>query len=419
MRLRRPIFVVGGAHTPYIGKGHPNFISKRHVDFGKRENPSIEDHIKDVIAGALESTGADPKLIERGYIGNFLGELFSKQGLLGGAMAASHQDLCGKPFIRTEAACASGAAAVTSCIDSIMAGLDITLAVGAEVECNVRGSDGAEYMARACDYRSERSLDEFVFPFLFAQRTKSYKEAFGADDDDLGRVIVKAYENANLNPYAQMHDQKMSLEDTRVSETNRYFLEEPELKSHIRLNDCTHFSDGASAIILASEDGLEKLGLKKWQCTEIESYGAATAAINAKVDPTRLSTVKQAASIAYAAAKRKPEQIQVAEVHDCFSITELQMYEALGFADDGKGYTLVRQGDTKRDGRIPVNTGGGLLAFGHPVGATGVKQVFEIYRQMKGLCGDYQLQHQPDFGLSANMGGNDRMGIIMLHKNHY
>ena len=419
MKFRRPVFIVGGAHTPYIGKGHPNFISKRHPDFGKRENPSVEDHIKEVILGVLDSTGVDPKLIDRGYIGNFLGELFSKQGLLGGAVAAAHPDLAGKPFVRTEAACASGAAAVTSCIDSIMAGLDVTLAIGAEVECNVRGADGAEYMARACDYRRERGLDEYVFPYLFAQRGKAYKEAFGAEDDDLGRVLVKAYENANLNPYAQMHHTKMTLEDTRVSEDNRYFLDDEDLKPHIRLNDCTHFTDGASAIILASEEGLEKLGIKKWQCTEIESYGAATNPIDEDADPTKLVTVQAAANIAYAEAKRRPEEIHVAEVHDCFSITELQMYEALGFSEPGKGYTLVRGGETSRDGRIPVNTGGGLLAFGHPVGASGVKQLYEIFRQMKGLCGEYQLQRQPDIGLSANMGGNDRMGIVMIHKNHY
>ena len=419
MKFRKPVYVIGGAHTPYIGKGHPDFISKRHPDFGKRENPSIEDHIRDVVLGALESTGVNPKHIERGYIGNFLGELFSKQGLLGASVAAAHESLAGKPFVRVEAACASGAAAVSSCIDSIMAGCDVTLAVGAEVECNVKGSEGAEFMARACDYRRERELDEFVFPYLFAQRGKAYKESFGAEADDLGRVVVKAYENANRNAYAQMHQTKMSLEDTRVSEANRYFLDKPELHEHIRLNDCTHFSDGASAVILASDEGLEKLGLKKWQCVEIESYGAATAAIDGAADPSRLKTVREAADVAYENADRDPKDIQVAEVHDCFSITELQMYEALGFAESGKGYTLIREGETNLTGRIPVNTGGGLLAFGHPVGASGVKQIYEIFRQMKGLCGDYQLERQPDFGLSANMGGNDRMGIVMIHKNHY
>ena len=113
---------------------------------------------------------------------------------------------------------------------------------------------------------------------------------------------------------------------------------------------------------------------------------------------------------------RHPASIGVAEVHDCFSIAEVQMYEALGFAAPGKGLELVRDGSVMRQGRLPVNTGGGLMAFGHPVGATGVKQAVEIHRQMRGLAGDYQMPKPPTVGIAANMGGDDRTAVVTIYR---
>lgn len=416
MKLHRNVYIVGGAHTPFIGKGHPDFIWKHHPEFGQRDNPTIEQYITTVVRSALSATGVAAEAIERGYLGNFLGELFSKQGLLGASIVSADPALDGKPFFRTEAACASGAVAVTSCVDSIQAGCDVTLAVGAEVECTVGGKEGAEYMARACHYAAERALDEYIFPYLFAVRAKAYKAEFGGTDDDIAEVVLKAYANANLNPNAHMRATKLTKQDID-SDRNRFFLQDPELHEHIRLYDCTHFSDGASAIIIASEDGLAKLGIDKSTCTQIAGYGVATTALDGEKDPTRLRTVKKAATEAFANANLSPADLDVAEVHDCFAINELQMYEALGLADAGGALALIREGHTQRDGRIPVNTGGGLIGFGHPVGATGVKQIFEIYRQMKGQCGDYQLAIQPAVGASANMGGDDRTGVVVVQKN--
>ena len=131
-------------------------------------------------------------------------------------------------------------------------------------------------------------------------------------------------------------------------------------------------------------------------------------------DPTRLETTAAAASQAFAEADLRPSDMDVAEVHDCFSLTELLMTEALGFADRGQGASLATSGATRRDGSIPVNTGGGLIAFGHPVGATGIKQVLEIARQMQGLCGDYQMSAPPSKGVAANMGGDDRTAVVTV-----
>ena len=417
MRPHRRVFVVGGAHTPYLGKAHPDFISRRHPDFPRVRNPTLEEHLHRAIREALAVSGVEPGQVEKGYVSNFLGECFSRQGHLGAMAAAAHPDLEGRPFARIEAACASGAAAIAASMDAMQAGYDVLLVAGAEVETNVRGRDGVEYMARAAHYEKERGLSAYTFPHLFGRRSWAYKEKFGHTDEATGRVVVKAHRNAGKNPLALMQDHPVTLEiAASVNEHNHEFLEDDRYRERLRILDCTNFTDGASALVLATEAGLEKLGIPLDRCTEILSYGHSVRALGAETDPTQLSNVAAAAQRAYADADLRPGDVEVAEVHDCFSITELQMYEALGFCGPGEAPGLLADGVVDIEGRLPVNTGGGLLGFGHPIGATGVKQVVEIWRQMKGRCGDYQLARAPSVGITANLGGDDRTGIVMLHR---
>jgi len=418
MKLQKKVYVVGGAHTKFIGKHHPDYIWKKHPDFGKRDNPTLEDYIQQAVSGALESTGVAAKDIDKAYIGNFVGELFSNQGHLGAMVARVHPDLEGKPIGRTEAACASGGIAVTACVDALQAGYDVVLATGAEVQTTVSAREGADYLARASHYASERAIDEFTFPCLFARRSKAYKEAFGVTEEDIAHVVVKAYDNGGKNPYAHMQTVKVNLEQAaNASPSNPQFLTNEDYREHLKITDCSQVSDGGSAIILATEAGLARLGIDKSQCVELVAYAHTTSALGRVEDLTSLSNTALAAKQAYAEAGITPDAVQVAEVHDCFAVTEVMMYEALGFADRGKGGELARSGATRIEGKIPVNTGGGLLAFGHPVGATGVKQVLEIFRQMKGQCGDYQIPTPPTVGLTANMGGDDRTTVVMVFKN--
>ncbi|MFU8804549.1 MAG: thiolase C-terminal domain-containing protein, partial [Bradymonadaceae bacterium] len=417
MKPLRRVFVVGGEITPFIGKMHPDFIWKKHPDFGKKENPTLEGYLEQVIRGALETTGVDPAYIDRGYVGNFAGELFSSQGHLGAMAVRAHEKLHGTPFMRVEGACASGGLAVVSAVDALSAGCDVVLAVGAEVQTTVSARDGAGYLARASHWEEERSIDEFTFPAMFARRAKHYKEKYDVTDEDIAHVVVKAYANANMNPKAHMREVKVDLAHASVAgDRNPAFLANEELKAHLKVSDCSQVSDGGAALILATEEGLKKLGKKPEDCIEILAYGQATGPLGQVEDFTSLDTTKKAAAEAYADSKLGPDDVQVCEVHDCFAVTELLMYEALGFAEAGKGAELARQGETGLEGRIPVNTGGGLIAFGHPVGATGIKQVLEIYRQMKGLCGDYQLATRPKVGLTANMGGDDRTSVCITFR---
>ncbi|MDP6946454.1 MAG: hypothetical protein QF464_20060, partial [Myxococcota bacterium] len=415
MKPLRRIFVVGGAHSPYLGRGRREFIWKGHPDYGVKHNPTLEDHMRIAAMGAFEATGVPPGAIEKAYVSNFLGECFSRQGHLGAMLAAVHPDIEGIPIARIEAACASGSAAIAACMDAMQGAVNVTMVVGVEVETNASTRDGVDYMARAAHYEQSRSWDPFTFPFVFARRARHYKEAFGATDRDLACVVAKAYSNANRNPVAQMVDVHMSVEEAEtISDHNAYFLSDPDYREHIKHADCTTFSDGGSAVILATEEGLHALGVPLDQCTEILGYGHSVAALGQETDPTRLSNMARAAGRAYAAAGISASDVNVVEVHDCFSINELQHYEALGLCGWGEAPELLKSGATAIEGRVPVNTGGGLLGFGHPIGATGVRQVLEVWRQMKGLCGDYQIPETPTVGVTANLGGDDRTGIVMV-----
>jgi len=417
MKPSRPVFLLGGAHTPFIGKFHPDFIWKGHPDFGKRSTPTIEEHLHRAVKAALSATGVPASAVQKGYVGNFTGEIFAHQGHLGASLAAADPAFKNKPFARLEGACASGGLALTAGVDAVCAGYDVVIVTGVEVQTTLSAKDGADALARAAHYPTQREIDPFTFPCLFARRTKAYREAYGAGEEDLAEIVLKAYSNANKNPNAHMRAFKMTPENARAaSDKNPRFLTNPDYCDWIKVSDCSQVSDGASCGIIASEEGMKRLGFDRSKAIEIAAYGHATGPLSETTDPLDLATTRAAVAEAYRDAGARPSDVQVAEVHDCFAIAEVLMYEALGFAEKGKGLDLVKNGTTKLDGKLPVNTGGGLLAFGHPVGATGVKQAVEIHRQMKGLCGDYQMRSRPALGLTANMGGDDRTSVVTVYR---
>jgi acetyl-CoA acyltransferase len=416
MSLSRRVFILGGHTTPFIGKRHPDFIWKRHPDFGKRENPTLEEYITTAARGALEATGTPAAEVQKAWIGNFAGELFANQGHLGAALVGAHPGLLYKPVMRVEGACASGGLAFTSAVESILAGTDVALVVGAEVQTTASARIGGDYLARAAHYSRQRGIDDFTFPALFAFRIKAFLEGNGTEED-LGRVAVKAYANANRNPLAHMRAVKMTLEAaSSASERNPTFLGNEELNPYLKMSDCSQVSDGASAMVVVSEEGLRKLGKTPDDATELLAAVHATGDLYQDSPPLRMETTETAARRAYAAANVGPKDIDVAEVHDCFTVTEPLIYEALGFAEAGKGHHLVREGRTEIEGDLPVNTGGGLIGFGHPVGATGVKQILEVHRQLRGQCGDYQVPKPLKLGITANMGGDDKTAVVTIQR---
>ncbi len=417
MKPSRSVYIAGGDHTTFIGKYHPDFIWKGHPDFGKKNNPTIEEHLHRAALAALEKAGVQPETVQKGFVGNFTGEIFARQGHLGAMLAAAHPSFAGKAFARVEGACASGGLALLAGVDAISAGCDVVLVTGVEVQTTLSAKDGADALARAAHYATERGLDPFTFPCMFARRTRAYCETYNVTPEEIAEVVLKAYGNATKNPRAHMRAFKMTPEYARnASDQNPRFLENPEYKDWMKVSDCSQVSDGASAAVLLSEQGLRMSGKKPGDVVQIVAYGHATVPLNGERDYTALTTTAAAAREAYRDAGLGPADVGVAEVHDCFSIAEIQMYEALGFAGPGKGIGLVKDGTVALSGRLPVNTGGGLMAFGHPVGATGVKQAVEIHRQIKGMAGDYQIPRRPRVGLAANMGGDDRTAVVTIYR---
>jgi acetyl-CoA acyltransferase len=416
--MSRRIFIAGGAITPFIGKGNPDFIWKRHPDFGQRDNPTLRELLTRAVTEAADSLDADLSVVDKCYVGNFVGELFVNQGHLGAALAGVHPSLANKPSMRVEGACASGGLAMACGVDALRAGADVALVTGVEVQTTASARVGGDYLARASDYSRQRSIDDFTFPALFAKRTQAYREAFGVSEADIAHAAVKAYANANKNPLAHMRAATVTLEQaSAASDRNPNFLSHEEYSPFLKVTDCSQVSDGAAAMFLCTEEGLAKLGLKPQDCVEVLGLSQATSSLYEDGDLKGLATTQIAAQRAYAATGTQPSDMQVAEVHDCFTVTELMMTEALGFAEPGQGSQLIQSGASQIDGRIPVNTGGGLVGFGHPVGATGVKQALEIFRQMKGRCGDYQMPSAPALGISANMGGDDKTVVVGVYKN--
>jgi len=418
----REVFVVGGAHTPFIGKHHPDFIWKGHPEFGRRENPTLEEHLAAAVRETFSTTGVDASLIDRAFVGNFAGECFANQGHLGAMLAGVLRDIDpaieGLPAARVEAACASGGVAIVYAIEAIAAGADIVLVAGAEVQTTVSAREGADYLARAGYYEAQRPIDPFTFPCLFARRAQAYRAAYGIDDETLAAPVLKAHRNAAKNPLAHLSavGASMDLERaSRSSDANPNFLENEDYRDHLRLSDCSPVSDGASALILASREGITKIGTSTDSVPAIDGYALIAAPLqNVDTDPLRLENIAAAAKIAYASSGTSAASIDVAEVHDCFSIAEVEIMEALGFAAEGEGAAYIASGATAVDGERPVNTGGGLIGFGHPVGATGVKQVLEVARQLRGDCGEYQVARDVRVGLSANMGGDDRTAVVVV-----
>ncbi len=418
MKPHRRVFVAGGSITPFIGKHHPDFVWKKHPEFGQRENPTLDDYVGRATREALEAAGVEPGRVEKGYVGNFAGELFNAQGHLGAMVSREVPELSGVPMTRVEGACASGGLAVVGAVEAIQAGRDVVLAVGAESQTTVSAREGADYLARASHYATERGLDDFTFPAMFARRAKIYGEATGTTEADIAPVVVKAYSNANRNPSAHMRAVTMTLaEAAAASDTNPYFLRNEEYREYLKISDCSQVSDGGAGMVLVSEEGLRALGKTPDDAIEVISYAQATGPLGRVADFTRLDVSARAIREAYADAGIGPDEIGVAEVHDCFAVTELLMMEAMGLAPYGQAAAAVRDGLTALDGRTPINTGGGLLAFGHPVGATGIKQVWEVARQMLGRAGDYQIPARPRWGLTVNMGGDDRTAVVLLLRN--
>jgi len=403
-----PVYVLGAGRTDF----RRNF---------KKEGKTIRHIILEAAHTAIADAGIDPKDIDSGVVGNFASGLFTRQLHLGAFLTEIDEKLRGIPTLHVEAACASGGVAVLTAAQQIMGGLhDVVLVVGVEQQKTMSPAEGAEVLAAAGDYHTEtRQYGEFMFPKLFARIAQIYMERHGLSEKHLALVAAKNHAHARLNPLAQMRDSTLTVQDAcTVSETNPCFA--PPLK----VTDCSQITDGGAALVLCSDGFFRKLPRRSR--VRLLGFGHTTDHLSLdKKDAPDFSVGRKAVEQAYAVSGLKPRDIQAAEVHDCFSISEIVAYEILGFARRGEGAELLRSGATALPSvrsrfctgslsfALPVNTGGGLIGDGHPVGATGVRQVVEAYCQLTGSAGERQIQGAERF-LTFNMGGSVTTSVVMI-----
>lgn len=409
--FRKKIYACAGYYTVSLGTGRKEFHPKK-------PRPGIEYYIKEAGLGSIKQI-QNPENIDEGIIGNFVAERFCHQGNLGGFFPYVHETFQYKPCIRVEGACDSGGLALVTALKTILADLaEIILCIGVEVQNSVKAIYGADYLAAAGWYSGERKNGHaYFFPDKFSQRAGACFKEFGHDKirSGMAQWYVNAIEHARKNPKAQeYHNQNTDLYATGMSSpTPKAFCE------HINVFDCSKVSDGGAALIFASEEGLRKIGVGMKDAVEVISYGQVQDNLTTPPpDLTKLTTCRIAAQRAYERAGIKSKDLSVLDVHDCFTIAGLLAVEAAGFAEYGEGADFVRSGNTKLSGSIPTNTSGGLIGYGHPTGATGVRQAVDVVHQLMGKAGDYQvnIDEQRPYGMMSSMGGDDRTVVAMVFR---
>ena len=372
-----------------------------HAKFGKRTDATIRELAHEAVKPALENAGITTQDIDAAVIG-VAGDEFAAQGS-SGALIHDYIGMRNKPMFRVEAACATGSAGIRAAWSLIRAGLaEVVLVVGAETMTHVGTPRATELMAKAGDTRWEYPFG-ITFPGFYALMATAHMHEYGTTREQLSMVSVKNHKYGALNPYAHLQ-REVSLEEAMKSIT---------ICHPLNLYDCCLISDGAAAAILANEEKAKKLSdTPVW----ITGLGAAsdTMMISERPTLTGLTATRLAAEKAYKMAGVTPEDINVAVVHDCFTIAEIMAYEDLGFCRKGEGGSFIEEGQSYIGGKIPVNIDGGLKAKGHPLGATGVSMTVEITRQLRGEAGKRQVSGA-EIGLSHNIGETGQYCFVHVY----
>ncbi len=408
--MRRKVYMIAGYNTLSMGTGRKEFNPKK-------ERPGLEEYIREAGQGTLAKIGGAEN-VDECVIGNFMASRFNRQANLAAFFPYVDEGLRYKPAIRVEGACATGGLALMSGIKSVLAETaEVVLVIGVEVQNTVKAIYCADYLAGAGWFKNRKNGHAYFFPGQFSDRAGSYFEKYGREKtrQALARWFRNAIENARLCPTAQeFHNTVHDLEGQAKMEPNgKSFVD------HLNIFDCSKVSDGASAIAIVSQEGLKRCGIPVSQAIEVKGWGQVEEDITKPpADPTELSTTKQAVKNALAYAGITRDQIGTAEIHDCFSIAGLMCIEAIGFAEKGKGADFILEGNTSRTGRVPINTTGGLIGWGHPTGGTGVHQAVTILEQLTGMAGDAQVEITADqpYGLTVNMGGDDKSLVSIVYK---
>jgi len=371
---------------------------------GKLPDRSLRSLIEEAGKKAIADAGIDKEMIKALYMGNFNAQYLCHQGHMG-PLASEVLGLGTIPTLRTEGACASGSLAFRQAMIAIAAGVyDVVLVGGVEKMTHCATEVVTTGIASAADVEFEVNHGA-TFPSLFAMMANRYFYEYGNAREAMAMCAVQNHENGLLNPDAQMH-KRITIDQVKAGMPVAYPL---------TVFDCSLVTDGAAFVVLAATDIAKAIAKKR--IVEVIGCGHAgdTITLATKKSLTTLAATVNAAKEAYAMAGVKPADISLAEVHDCFTITQILNIEDLGFAQKGAGPKAVLEGKTALSGVIPINTSGGLKAKGHPIGATGISQIYEIVTQLRGEAGERQVKNT-DIGLTHNLGGSAATCVVNIFR---
>ena len=365
-------------------------------------NESIIEIALTASVDAIESAGISPRDIQAGYISNVFG-VADKQVHMA-PVIMSNLGISHVPGLTIESACGSGSVMFREAFANIRAGFyDCVLALGVEKVTHTGTNQSTTLFSYCSDFFYEGG-NGASFPGLFASIARAYMTKYKADEEDLAHVAVKNHVNGLLNPKAHVR-KKITIEDV---------LNSPVVASPLKLLDCCPFSDGASAVILCNENFAKKSGKPYIQVIG-SGRGGSPAAVQGRNDMSTIPGTVIAANQAYKMAGITAQDVNFAEVHDCFTIAEIIDVEDLGFFQKGKAAGEIRDGATSRKGKIPINPSGGLKSKGHPIGATGIGQIVEVFEQFSGQAGERTIK-DAEIALTHNFGATGASAAVHIFK---
>lgn len=400
--LRNETYILGGFQTDFSR----NWL---------REGKDIPEVLTEVVDGVLAATGIPPSDIGSGHVGNFAAELYATQGHLGAFLVQTNAAFNGLPTGRHEAACASGSIALLAAMAEIEAGrYETSLVVGLEQMKTVDSVRGGDFLGTAAWYDREAKGRAYPFPALFGQLGDVYEARYGLNDEHLFRISEINLANAKRNPLAQ----------TRAWESNLEKGKTP-LVGRIRMSDCSQITDGAAALVLCSRSCAERYarahGRDLADIPRIEGWGHRTATMSfaAKIAesdgaPYVLPHTRRAITDAFErAGVADVWSLDTIETHDCFTTSEYMAIDHFGLTAPGESWKAIEEGVIDFHGTLPLNPSGGLIGAGHPVGATGVRQLLDAFRQVEGSAGEYQVEGARRVG-TLNIGGSGTTSVSFV-----
>ncbi len=403
-----PVYVLGGAQTDFARNW-------------SKEGKHFVAMMREATLGALEATRIEPREVETAHVGNFAAELYAKQGHIGAFFVEIDPTFSGLPTSRHEAACASGSIALIAASAEIEAArYDLACVVGVEQMKTVDSTTGGDYLGTAAWYEREAKGIEFPFPKLFGRLGDEYDKRYGLKDEHLAHISAVNYSNAKRNPNAQTRNWFMS--ESHAQHESKF---NQVIGGRIKVSDCSQVTDGSVAIFLASEKfataWAKRNGKQLADIPRILGWGHHTAPLefDTKVLESRdnayvLPHTRQAILDAFKrAGLGSAAELSGIETHDCFTTSEYMAIDHFGITKPGESWKAVEEGVIELGGKLPINPSGGLIGAGHPVGATGVRQMLDCHRQITHSAGDYQVENAKKFAM-LNIGGSGTTSCVFI-----